>query len=191
MEQLLEQTDRILRLRNYSPKTRRAYLGYITEYLHFSKTKGLKNKQTAIEEFLLAKQNKGQAPQTINLALNALKFFYSAVVHDPEQITLKYAKRNQRLPVVLSRAEIELLLQATSNAKYRLMTALAYGCGLRVSEVVNLAVQDLDLDELVVRINNGKGRKDRLSIVPVKIRTDLLNIMAGKEPAALNYETPF
>jgi len=180
MENILKKTERVLQLRNYSVKTRKAYMQYIKAYLVFAKENQMQNKKKAIEEFLLAKHKKGQSPQTINLALNAVKFFYSEVMKNPQKIDLRFTKRNKKLPVVLSHTEIEKLIDATQNSKYRLMIALGYACGLRVSEVVNLKVRDLDIDELIVYIRNAKGKKDRISVLPAKLENDLRNLIAGK-----------
>lgn len=180
MTAILDKTERVLRLRNYSPKTRKTYLLYIKEYIKFSKNAGIKDKQNAIEEFLLDKQTRNQAPQTINLALNSVKFLYKEVLKDPQKIDLKFAKRSKKLPIVLSRVEIEQLINATDNSKYKLMISLGYACGLRVSEVVNLRVSDLDIDELVVHIKGAKGKKDRISVLPEKLQNSLRNIIAGK-----------
>lgn len=176
----MDKTERVLRLRNYSTRTRKAYLLYIKEYIKFSKNAGIKNKQKAIEDFLLDKQKRNQSPQTINLALNAVKFLYTEVLKDQQKIDLKFAKRSKKLPVVLSHAEIEEVIKATQNSKYKLMISLGYACGLRVSEVTKLCVKDLDIDELVVNIREGKGKKDRISVLPAKLQNDLRNIIAGK-----------
>src|SRR4030042_6583857 len=120
MKTILDKTDRSLRLRNYSPKTRKAYLLYIKEYITFSKQRKIRSKQKAIENFLLDKHKRKQSPQTINLALNAVKFLYAEVLKDPQKIDLKFAKRNKKLPIVLSRTEIKEIIQSTENAKYRL-----------------------------------------------------------------------
>lgn len=181
MQNLLDKTERVLRLRNYSPRTCRAYLLYIKKYITFSEKTGIKDLQTTIENFLLEKQKRNQSPQTINLALNAIKFYYQDVLKQPQTIDLKFAKRNKKLPIVLSRTEIELIINITKNAKYRLMIALGYACGLRISEVINLKVSDLDIDELVVHIKNAKGKKDRLSVLPEKLQNDLRNLIAGKK----------
>jgi site-specific recombinase XerD len=180
MENILDKTERILKLRNYSPKTRKAYLLYIKEYIRFSKKAGIKNKQKAIEDFLLDKHNRKQSPQTINLALGAVKFLYAEVLNDPQKIDLKFAKRSKKLPIVLSHSEIEKIIEATDNPKYRLMISLGYACGLRVSEVINLKIADLDIDELVVHIKGAKGKKDRISVLPGKLQNDLRNMIAGK-----------
>jgi integrase/recombinase XerD len=100
---------------------------------------------------------------------------------DPQKVDLKFAKRNKRLPIVLSRIEIERIIEATDNAKYKLMISLGYACGLRVSEVTDLKVADLDIDELVVHIKEAKGKKDRISVLPEKLKNDLRNIIAGKD----------
>lgn len=180
MESILDKTERVLRLRNYSPKTQSAYLCYIKEYITFAKKTGITDRKEAIEEFLLDKHKREQSPQTINLALNAVKFLYAEVLKDPHKIDLKFAKRNKKLPVVLSRAEIERILAATENAKYKLMIALGYACGMRVSEVIALKSADLDIDELVVHIKGAKGKKDRISVLPEKLQNDLQNLTAGK-----------
>lgn len=182
MDKILEKTDRLLRLRNYSPKTRKTYLLYIKDYISFSKKNEIKDTQKAVEEFLLDKHRRHQSPQTVNLALNAVKFLYTEVSKSPKKIDLKFAKRNKKLPVVLSRNEIEKIIRATNNPKYRLMISLGYACGLRVSEVVNLRVADLDIDQLVVHIKGAKGKKDRISVLPEKLQNDLRNVIAGKNP---------
>jgi site-specific recombinase XerD len=189
MNNTLIKTEQILKLRNYSPATRKAYLFYIKEYIIFSKKRNLKNKQRAIEIFLLDKYKKDQSPQTINLALNAVKFFYREVLKNPQKIDLKVAKRNKKLPIVLSRIEIKKIINATENAKYRLMIALGYACGLRVSEVVTLRVADLDIDELVVHIKKAKGKKDRISVLPEKLKTDIQNSIAGKNKNDFVFES--
>ena len=180
MQDILNKVERVLILRNYSPRTRKAYLLYIKKYIIFSKKTGLKSKQKAIEGFLLDKYNQKQSPQTINLALNAVNFLYAEVLKDPQKIDLKFAKRSKKLPIVLSHTEIENIIAATENSKYRLMIMLGYACGLRVSEVVALRAGDLDINELVVHIKGAKGKKDRISILPKRLQNDLRNLIAGK-----------
>ncbi|MBU2025336.1 MAG: tyrosine-type recombinase/integrase [Patescibacteria group bacterium] len=189
MKNILDKTKQILCLRNYSPKTQKAYLLYIKDYIVFSRKKKFKDKQKAIEYFLLRKHKRGQSPQTINLALNAVKFLYANVLKNPRKIDLKFAKRNKKLPVILSRAEIEKIIQTTTNTKYRLMISLGYACGLRVSEVVNLKVADLDIDELVVHVREAKGKKDRVSVLSQKLQDDLRNSIAGKNSKDYVFES--
>ena len=82
-----------MKLKNYSPKTVKSYVFYIKEYLKFSKEKHIKNKNDAIESFLLEKQEKGNSTQTINLALSSIKFLYREVLKSDENIDFKCAKK--------------------------------------------------------------------------------------------------
>lgn len=179
MEGILKKVENALRLRNYSPKTRKAYIQYIKEYIAFAKRAGITDKEVAIEKFLLSLHEKKSA-QTANLALSSIKFLYGDVLKDPIKIDLKFAKRAKKLPIVLSRPEIERLIEATTNPKHKLMISLGYACGIRVSEVVNLKVQDLAIDELTVHIKGAKGKKDRISVLPEKLIDDLRSLIAGK-----------
>jgi site-specific recombinase XerD len=162
---------------------------YINEYIRFSKNAGITNKRKAIEEFLLEKHNRKQSPQTVNLALNAVKFLYAEVLNDPQRIDIKFAKRSKKLPVVLSRDEIQQIIEATSNGKYKLMISLGYAAGLRVSEVVSLRVTDLNIDELTIHLKDAKGSKDRITVLPKKLENDLRNLIAGKRPQDLVFSS--
>jgi integrase/recombinase XerD len=180
MNDVITKTNRILRLRNYSPKTRKAYIHYIGEYLDFCTKQILTHNQKSVEDFLLEKEVLNQSPQTINLALNAIKFLFREVLDKKQSLKLKFTKRNKRLPIVLSHDEIEQIISATNDPKYRLMISLGYACGLRVGEVVSLRVGDLNIDELVVHVKCAKGKKDRVSILPERLNNDLRNLIAGK-----------
>lgn len=178
MEGIIKKVENTLRLRNYSPKTRKTYIRYIKEYIDFAKKAKLKKKEEAVERFLLHLHEKKSA-QTANLALSSIKFLYGYVLRDPIKINLKFAKRAKKLPIVLSKSEIERIIVVTINQKHKLMISFGYACGMRVSEVVNLKVQDLAIDELTVHIKGAKGKKDRISILPEKLTDDLLSLIAG------------
>jgi len=104
-------------------------------------------------------------------------------------VSFPYAKRHKRLPVVLSKNEIIRIIETIKNTKHKTLISLAYGAGLRVSEVINLRVKDIELDELSLIIRSGKGDKDRLTIIPEKILDSLHVIMAGKEPSDYLFES--
>lgn len=181
MERLLIQTENVLKLRNYSVKTRKSYTHYIGQYLDFSKTNNLKKRDVAIEKFLLKKVESGKSPQTVNLALNSIKFFYKEILRDDKKIDLKFAKRSKKLPVVLTRKEIKKILDTIVNQKHKLAVAISYAGGLRVSEIQNLRVRDIDVEELTIHIKNAKGKKDRMTVFPEKLKDDIQNLVAGKD----------
>jgi len=183
MENLQLQLDRAeteLRIRNYSPRTVKIYLHFLQEYFGFIATRPDQLPETAIKDFLLMLETKGASAQTRNLCLSALKFYYRNVVRDKTPIKIQTAKRPLSLPVVLSRGEIGRMLAVITNLKHRLMLALAYGAGLRVSEVVALKVQDVDFSEMTIHLKQAKGKKDRISVVPEKIISDLREFIIGK-----------
>lgn len=166
-----------MRLRNYSRQTIKSYIGCLADFFRVKGKDFEKMDYEFIRSFLLAKQEKHYSPQTINLYLNALKFFYHDVVKDNQKIDLKFAKRNQKLPVVLTRDEINRIIASIKNNKHRLMVALAYGAGLRVSEVINLKIKDINLNELMMHVKQAKGRKDRITVFPEKLKADVASLI--------------
>lgn len=181
MQQQLKQAEQELKIRNYSSKTIKSYIYGLKEYFTFKKYDFESLDTNNIRDFLLRSQKKGISAQTRNLFLNAIKFFYRNVVRVNKKIEIKSAKKNKSLPVVLSRNEIKEIIGATENAKHKLLLSLAYGAGLRVSEVISLQVQEIDLQELTIHIKQAKGKKDRITVFPEKLKTDIQNLTAGKE----------
>ncbi|MBD3366367.1 tyrosine-type recombinase/integrase [candidate division WWE3 bacterium] len=135
-----------------------------------------------IRNFLLTCSDKGLSAKTRNLYLNSIKFYYYNVVKTSSKIDIKSAKHNKSLPVILNRKEIKRLTEVTNNNKHRLILSVAYGAGLRVSEVVNLKVKDVDINNLTLHIKKAKGKKDRITIIPEKIKNDLKMIINSGKP---------
>lgn len=181
----LEQTLVELRLKNFSPQTRKTYLCCLKEFFRFCSTKSddidiSLPSIPLIKEFLLGKHNQEYASQTINLFLNAIKFFYREVLKCNRYIDVAYAKRTKKLPTVLSRREISALLHAVKNPKHKLLLALAYGGGFRVSEVVKLKVNDFDWERNLIYVRKAKGDRDRITVLPDKIKNYLQGFLFGK-----------
>jgi site-specific recombinase XerD len=177
----LQKTERELKIKNYSPKTIKSYLYGLREYFTFKGNNFTELNQENIRDFLLHCEKKHTSPQSRNLFLNAIKFYYRNVVKNPQKIEIQSAKRPKSLPTVLSRSEITKILESLKNAKHKLLLSLAYGAGLRVSEIVGLKVQDLDFEELTVHIKQAKGQKDRISVMPASLIDGLKNLIAGKD----------
>ena len=101
-------------------------------------------------------------PPTINGAVAALRFFFSVTLDRPDMARhLTFVREPRRIPVVLSPEEVARLLEAAPGPKYKAALSAAYGAGLRVSEVVALKVSDVDSTRMLLRIEQGKGRRDR------------------------------
>ncbi|MFH1601711.1 MAG: tyrosine-type recombinase/integrase [Candidatus Shapirobacteria bacterium] len=180
MQEQLEKTKRELKILNYSPKTIKSYLYSLQEYFTFKKDNFEELDQENIRNFLHHCEQKKVSLQTRNLLLNAIKYYYRNIVKNPQKIKIRSAKKPKSLPVVLSRVEIEKILQTLTNTKHKLLLSLAYGAGLRVSEVIALKIQDLDLGEMILHIKHAKGQKDRISVLPKKLTNHLRNLIAGK-----------
>jgi site-specific recombinase XerD len=182
----LERVKNDLKLRNYSPKTIKSYLYCLERYFEFKKVKIQELDQEHIKTFLLQLQ---ASPQTQNQHLHAIKFYYQKILHTPIQITLPSAKREKRLPVVLSKNEILLILSQITNTKHATLVSLAYGSGLRVSEVTSLKVHDVDLNALTIHIKGGKGQKDRITVISPTLKEGLLMCMLNKDDTAYLFES--
>lgn len=189
MEECLNKTKKELLIRNYSSKTIKAYLMCLEFYFKYKKSNIEKLDEENIKDFLLFLKEKSKSPQTINLYLNSIKFFYNQVLKIYQKIDLKFAKRNKNLPVVLSKEEIKIIIENTKNNKHRLMIILSYSAGLRVSEVINLKVKDLDLIEKTIHLKGAKGMKDRITIIPEKILNEIKSIIAGKDKNSYVFES--
>lgn len=176
----LTQAEAELRLRNYSQRTVKIYLHFMREFLNFRGKESDQNNEAALKMFLLSLEKRGASAQTRNLSLSSIKFYFRNVSRVETPINIRTAKRAQRLPVILSRDEIQRMLGVTTNTKHRLMLGLAYGAGLRVSEVVALRVQDIDVAEKTMHIKQAKGRKDRISVLPEKLIRDLNDFISGR-----------
>jgi len=181
MEKQIEQIEQELKIRNYSFKTIKSYIHGLKEYFAFKKKDFENLNVDNIKNFLLFCEKNGASAQTRNLFLSAIKFYYRNVVKINEEIKIRSAKKNKSLPVVLSRSEIKAIIESTANRKHRVLLSLSYGAGLRVSEVINLRLGDVDLGELTIHIKLAKGKKDRITILPEKLVPDIQNLIAGKD----------
>lgn len=177
----LEKIDRELRYRNYSPRTIKAYTTCIKYFLEkINKNPEIINRDEIID-FLLDLQKKNKAPKTINLYKEAIKFFYKEVLKKEKEIDIKLSREAKKLPVVLTKNEILFLIENTSNLKHKLILKLSYSSWLRVSEVIDLKVSDIDLESKTIRIKTGKWNKDRITILSDKLSQDLHTIILYKE----------
>ena len=187
---LREQVHEVMRFLHYSPRTEEAYWQWITRYLRFHKHPGRSGREAwrhpremgagEVGEFLthLATEG-GVSASTQNQALNALVFLYEQVVHRPLGEIGEFARvqRPARVPEVLSRSEVQGVLGAVGE-DYRLPLSLLYGTGLRLFELLRLRVKEVDLERRQITVRDGKGRQDRLTMVPESLRGALAEQLA-------------
>jgi len=189
MQIRLDKMQRELKRRSYSPKTVKSYLYGLHKYFIFKK-EGLEIlDQKNIRNFLLQCEQKGASPQSRNIFLSAIKFFYREVIRTTLKIDVRSAKKPNSLPVVLSRLEIEQIISSVLNTKHKLLLSLSYSSGLRVSEVVALKVKNVCLPELIIQIRQTKGRKNRISVLSEKLIDGIQQIIATKNQTAYVFES--
>jgi len=153
-------------MRKLSPKTQSAYIRAVkklTQYLHHSP-------DTATAEelrlFQLHLVELGTSSITLNATITGLTFFFEVTVNCPDALTgMSRVYEPRKLPIILSIEEVTRLLEAAGGLKYKAVLSIAYGAGLRASEVVHLKVSDIDSQRMVLRIEQGKGKKDRYAML--------------------------
>lgn len=176
-KRLLERVRDTLRRKHYALKTERAYLSWIRRYILFHGVRhpvhlGVKHLEAYLT-FLAVREN--VAPSTQNQALSAILFLYKYVLERPlpdHDLQSVRAKRPTRVPTVLSKDEVNALLACTLGTN-RLMAQLLYGSGLRVSECVRLRVKQLDFAQSQIVVRDGKGKKDRVTMLPQAVESQL------------------
>lgn len=174
---LMDQVRNKIRYKQYSLRTEQAYAGWIKRYIFFhNKRHPSEMGASEIESFLthLAVKRKVSA-STQNLALCAILFLYRDVleIELPWLDDFSPAKRPQRLPVVLSREEVQTMLDNVERPLHALVLRLLYGTGMRLMECIRLRVKDLDFERSEIMIREGKGRKDRVTVLPSSVMDDL------------------
>lgn len=174
---LLDQVRQVCRRRQYSYHTEKAYARWVTRFVRFHDTTHPRHlDEDDIRAFLnhLA-SDRNVAASTQNQALNALLFLYEQVlgIELGDLGPLDRADRPKRLPTVLSRTEVRHLFAALSPGPNRLVALLLYGGGLRLSEALRLRIKELDFDHDRIHVRDGKGGKDRTTVLPERLHAPL------------------
>ena len=173
---LLDQVREVIRCKHYSIRTEDAYVQWIKRFILFHGKRHPKEMgATEIEAFLTDLAVRGKvAASTQNQALNALVFLYQKVLHiELGEFSAERARRPDRLPVVLTKAETANLLAAMKPGTIGLMARLLYGTGMRLMECVRLRVKDLLFEENQILVRDGKGFKDRVTLLPSSVKAEL------------------
>jgi site-specific recombinase XerD len=160
-----------LQLRNYSPNTVEIYIRCVAKFAqHFKLSPDRLGPERILEYQLFLVKRKKVAWAVFNQTVCALRFFYHHVLHRDWMIEhIPYPRHEEKLPVVLSPAEVAAVFEATRNLKHRTILMTIYAAGLRVSELTHLRVSDIDSQRQVICVRQGKGRKDRQVMLSAKL----------------------
>lgn len=155
-----------MNMRKLSPKTQIGYIRAVTKLAKYLKHSPARATSEELRQFQIALVEQGTSNITINATLTGLQFLYCKTLNRPDIVhKLSTVPTPRKLPQVLSLEEVKRLIEAAHNLKYRTALSVAYGAGLRVSEVVALKVADIDSERMLLRIEQAKGKKDRMAML--------------------------
>jgi len=158
-----------MRLRNYSERTITTYLSLIRMVSRYYKLSPDKITIKQIKAYLNYRVEKDKiSVSTINQTVSAFKLLFERVLEKEwDKFVIIRPRREKKLPVILSKDDIKKILDVTGNLKHRAIIVLAYSSGLRLSELCNLRIKDIDSKRMQIRVANGKGKRDRYSILSI------------------------
>jgi integrase/recombinase XerD len=155
-----------MRMRKLAPKTQDAYIRAVYKLAAFLKRSPDSATVEELRGFQLHLVDSGTSPITLNATLTGLKFFFDITLERVELMArMQPVKVPRTLPVVLSPQEVSRLIAAGANVKHQVAMSVAYGTGLRASEVIGLKISDIDAQRMTLRVQQGKGRKDRYAML--------------------------
>lgn len=155
-----------MELRGYSPQTQRHYLCHLRQLEKHAKKPALQVSPDELKQFLYHRIKSGISYSNINISCNAFKLFFNKVLsYNWSDDVIVRPKRPKKLPHVLSKDEILSIMDQVLNLKHKTILLTTYSSGLRISETLNLRISDIDSKNMLLRVNHGKGNKDRWTVL--------------------------
>lgn len=175
MEKRIEDMRKDMALQELSPRTITSYLYHIQKFKEYFKGNIEGLKEDDLRDYLYhVKIKQGYSASNLSQAFSAIKFLYRETLKMPLTLgKLRGPRKTNKLPVVLSREEVKAIIDATENGKHRMILMLIYSGGLRVSEAAHLKVHDIDSSRMLIRVEQGKGKKDRYTLLSAQVLVKL------------------
>ena len=186
MGELRKRMDGDLVVRGMSVRTREAYLGAVAGLAKYHKRTPDRITEQEVQNYLLYLiEERKLAWSSCNIVMQGLRFFYRVTLKRGEaQFVIPHARTPQKLPQILSREEVAALIENTLNLKHRAILMTAYGAGLRLNEICHLKVADIDSDRMTIRVEQGKGAKDRYTLLSPRLLAELRRYWVLYRPSA-------
>jgi len=181
-----------MQVRGFSVRTHESYLAAVSELAkYYRRSPEVLNREDLQAFFVYLSKERGLSGASCRLYLNGIRFLYLKVLERPKfDVSLEVPKKAQRIPELLTRAEVGAILAASRNLKHRTLLVTCYGCGLRVSELCALKVRDIDGERHLLRIEQGKGAKDRMVILSDTLITRLRQYWCFSRPGVWLFPGP-
>ncbi len=182
-----------LEIRKYSLNTAKCYITMFEGYINFFKeVEPLALNEIDIRQYLSHLVKFKKSNSFINLSINAIKFYYEIVLGMPNRFySIERPRKEEKLPVVLSREEVTKLLGKLSNVKHYCMVSLMYSSGLRLGELLHLKIKDIDSDRMLIHVVGAKGNKDRYTLLSKSILKHLRQYFIAYRPQEYLFEGPY
>lgn len=171
MTPLRQRMSEDMQLRGLAPATQRNYIAHVASFARYFNLSPEKLDIEAVRQYLLHLLNERKlSPEGVNQQVSALKFLYLTTLEAPwSDVDFPRVRRPYKLPLVLSQEEVALFFEHVPGLKYRAALMLCYGAGVRVSEAVAVKVSDIDSQRMLVRVEQGKGHKDRYTMLSPRL----------------------
>lgn len=154
-----------MKLHGYSDKTIKSYTYCVQSFSYYFKKSPLNIFKEEINEFFLHLRNTHKSDSTIHIYYESIKYFYKMHNQLSQLPKISFPRINNKIPIVLSKSEVQEILQKCTSLKYKTIISIIYSAGLRISEATNLKLSDIDFSRKTIFIRNGKNKKDRYTIL--------------------------
>lgn len=179
-----------LETKHYAFNTSKTYIRMFEIFInHFNGVKLTDIDELEIKHYLQSLVIYGKSDSYIDQMLNSIKFYYEVVMGMPNRFyAIDRPRKKEKLPKVISLEEVQLIIQNTSNIKHRCVVSILYSSGLRRSELLNLKITDIDSKRMVINIIQGKGNKDRITVLSPSVLKDLRKYFKEWKPKVYLFE---
>ena len=192
MSQLRQKMIRAIDLKNLSDHTKRAYLNAVTGLARYYQASPEKITAKQIDDYLLyLKNEKGNAPSSCRGVLTGIRFFYQNILEKELTVAFSQGQKPRRLPTVLTKQQVAKIINTPKNLKHRLLLMTTYAAGLRAGEVTQLKPEHINSERMLIKVENGKGRKDRYTMLSVKLLVELRDYYRKCRPRTYLFPSSF
>ena len=180
----IEKLQERIKLRGFSEQTKKSYCYHVKGFLLFLNKSRLNLNEEGVKSYLLSLN---LSNNSVRLKLMTIKFFFLEVLKNPiNNFNIPNPKKHKILPKILSKEDIQKIINLNTNLKHRLIIKILYSSGLRLQELIDLKRNDIDFDRNLIFVKSGKGKKDRFTLLSQEIKLDLL-----KYYSSFNFKTDY